>query len=115
MVRAGGLRGARARADPRGRRAAGRAAEAVQADPRRHSVAQDGQRLLVRFEAETLDAALPATNAPDLIQALRASDTAASIIIDLGPRFASFRASDLPGTPGTVRIVTIVTAEAFLS
>ena len=32
-----------------------------------HTVVQEGQRLLVRFEADALDAALPASTAPDLI------------------------------------------------
>jgi len=71
-----------------------------------HSVTQDGNRLAIRFEADLLDVSLPATTAPDLIQNIRADGTA--IIVDLGPRFASFRTSDLPGDRGATRIVVEV-------
>ena len=74
-----------------------------------HSVTQDGNRLVIRFEADLLDVALPATTAPDLVQNVRAEGTA--VILDLGPRFASFRASDLPGDRGATRIVIEVVAQ----
>ena len=70
-----------------------------------HTIAQDGQRLIVRFDADTLDAALPATTSPDLIANIRPGDGPASLGIDLGPRFASFRTSDAPGDRGAGRIV----------
>jgi len=70
-----------------------------------HTVAQDGSRIVVKFEADGLDAALPASPAPDLIQAIRPGDGPASIAIDLGPRAGTYRASDLPGPRGAVRIV----------
>jgi N-acetylmuramoyl-L-alanine amidase len=73
-----------------------------------HTVTQDGQRLVVRFEADTLDAVLPATTAPELIQGVRLGEGPASVTIDLGPRFASFRTSDLPGERGAGRIVVDV-------
>ena len=70
-----------------------------------HTVSQDGQRLHIRFEADLLDAALPASTAPDLIQNVRPGDGPAVITVDLGPRFASFRSSDVPGAAGGGRIV----------
>jgi N-acetylmuramoyl-L-alanine amidase len=70
-----------------------------------HTVSQDGSRLLVRFEADMLDAALPTSLAPDFISAVRPGDGPASIAIDLGPRFATFRATDTPGDRGAARIV----------
>jgi len=70
-----------------------------------HTVAQDGQRLIVRFDADALDAALPASTAPELIQNVRGGDGPTSITIDLGPRFASFRASDLRSDRGAARVV----------
>ena len=76
-----------------------------------HTVAQDGQRLVIRFEAEALDATLPATTAPDLIQGIRPGDTPSVIAIDLGPRFGSFRASDLPADRGAGRLVVDVIAQ----
>ncbi len=75
-----------------------------------HTVAQEGSRLLIRFEADALDAALPATTAPELIQNVRPADAAAVIAVDLGPRFGSFRASDVPGARGAGRLVIDVMA-----
>jgi N-acetylmuramoyl-L-alanine amidase len=69
-----------------------------------HTLAQESNRLIVKFEAEALDATLPALSAPDLIQSIRVGD-GASVVLDLGPRFGSFRTSDLPGDRGTGRIV----------
>ena len=76
-----------------------------------HTIAQDGPRLLVRFDADTLDAALPATPSPDLIANIRPGDGPASLAIDLGPRFASFRTMDAPGDRGAGRIVIDVVAQ----
>ncbi len=76
-----------------------------------HAIAQEGNRLVIRFEADALDPALPSSTVPELIQGLRSGDTAASLIIDLGPRFASFRAADLPGDRGAGRIVIDVVAQ----
>ena len=70
-----------------------------------HTVSQDGQRLHIRFEADMLDAALPVSTAPDLIQNVRPGDGPATVTVDLGPRFASFRSSDVPGPAGVGRIV----------
>jgi N-acetylmuramoyl-L-alanine amidase len=70
-----------------------------------HTVSQDGQRLVVRFDADALDAVLPATTAPEFIQAVHPGDGPASVVVDLGPKFASFRTSDVPGDRGAVRIV----------
>jgi N-acetylmuramoyl-L-alanine amidase len=69
-----------------------------------HTVAQDGTRLVVKFEADAVDAALPPSQAPELIQNIRPGE-GASVVLDLGPRFGSFRASDLPGERGAGRIV----------
>ena len=74
------------------------------APPTPHTIAQEGTRLIVKFEADALDAALPTPSAPDLMQNIRPGD-GASLVIDLGPRFGSFRSSDLPGDRGAGRIV----------
>ena len=75
-----------------------------------HTVAQDGNRLLIKFEADALDATLPASTAPEIVQALRMGD-GPIVVIDLGPRFASYKASDMPGDRGAVRIVVDVIAQ----
>ena len=74
------------------------------APPTPHTVAQEANRLLLRFEADALDASLPTTTAPDFVQAIRL-EGATAIALDLGPRFVSFRTSDLPGERGGTRIV----------
>jgi len=71
-----------------------------------HSVAQDGTRLIVRFEADALDLGdlrVPATT--DTLQAIHLGDAPQTIALDLGPRFASFRASDQSAPAGGGRIV----------
>lgn len=74
------------------------------------AVTQDGSRLLLRFEADQLDASLPATPVPDLIQSIRLEGPAA-IVLDLGPRFASFRTTEQPAAAGTSRLVVEVLAK----
>lgn len=57
------------------------------------TVAQDtNQRLTIKFDADVIDVALPAPQSPGLIQGYRALDNT-TIAIDLGPRYASFRAA----------------------
>jgi len=81
------------------------------APPTPHTVLQEGTKLTVRFEADMLDAALPATTSPDLVANVRPGDGPASIAIDLGPRFASFRTTDTPGDRGAARLVIDVMAQ----
>jgi len=76
-----------------------------------HSVTQEGARIVVKFEAEALDAALPAPSAPELIQNIRVAD-GASVVVDLGPRFASYRSSDVPGERGAGRVIVDVIAQS---
>jgi N-acetylmuramoyl-L-alanine amidase len=71
-----------------------------------HAVTQDGSRLVIRFEADALDAADLKTNTTtDTVQNVRVGETPQTVVIDLGPRFASFRATDQPGAAGAGRIV----------
>jgi N-acetylmuramoyl-L-alanine amidase len=77
-----------------------------------HSVTQDGRRLVIRFKADSLDATLPATMVPDFIQAVRPGEAAGTLTVDLGPRFASFRATEAPGDRGASRIVIDVLSPA---
>jgi N-acetylmuramoyl-L-alanine amidase len=76
-----------------------------------HTLVQEGTRLTVRFEADVLDAALPASTAPDLVANIRPGDSPAAIAIDLGPRFASFRSTDTPADRGAGRIVIDIVAQ----
>jgi N-acetylmuramoyl-L-alanine amidase len=65
-----------------------------------HTVSQDGQRLVVRFDAEALDADLRGGAATDAFQNIHFGDTPQTVVIDLGPRFTSFRAADQPAPAG---------------
>ena len=74
--------------------------------PTGHSVAQDGPRLVVRFDADALDAPdLRANTTTDIVLGVHLGDTPQSVAIDLGPRFATFRAADQPGSTGAARIL----------
>lgn len=77
-----------------------------------HTVAHEGTRLIVKFDADALDATLPASTAPEFIQAVRPGDAPATIAVDLGPRFGSFRATDVPADRGAGRLVIDVLAPA---
>jgi N-acetylmuramoyl-L-alanine amidase len=74
-----------------------------------HSVTQDGSRLMIRFEADALDATLPTPSASDLIQSVRPGDGPV-VVVELGPRFGSFRNADMPGDRGAARVVVDVIA-----
>jgi N-acetylmuramoyl-L-alanine amidase len=77
-----------------------------------HAVSQDGQRLLVRFDADGLDAAdLRAPTTTETLVNVHVGDAPQVVAIDLGPKFASFRASDQPGPAGSTRIVIDLVAQ----
>ena len=75
-----------------------------------HTVTQEGNRLVLRFDADAIDASLPASTAPELIAGVK-PEGAAAIAIELGPRYGSFRTSELPGDRGGVRIVIEVLSQ----
>jgi N-acetylmuramoyl-L-alanine amidase len=56
------------------------------------AISQETGRLVIRFEADALDVSLPPAASQGLVQAVRVVEPS-SIAIDLGPRYASFRAS----------------------
>jgi len=83
------------------------------APPTPHTVTQDGQqRLVVRFDADALDAPdIRATVTTDTLQNIRTGEAPQSVTIDLGPRFASFRSADQPGPAGSTRVVIDLVAQ----
>lgn len=68
--------------------------------PTASTVAQDGERLTLRFDADAIDLALPGTLPTGFVRGIRALD-AVTLAIDLGPRFAAYRAA--PPAPGNGR------------
>jgi N-acetylmuramoyl-L-alanine amidase len=83
------------------------------APPTPHTITQDGQqRLVVRFDADALDAPDVRPNqTSDTLQNIRTGDTPQSVTLDLGPRFASFRAADQPGPAGSTRVMIDLVAQ----
>ena len=69
------------------------------------TVAQEQGRLLVRVDADALDAALPSPPPQQLLTGIRVVDPN-TIQLDLGPRFSAFRASP-PVSSGAAALVTI--------
>lgn len=67
------------------------------------TISQDTGRLTIRFEADALDVSLPPIQSIGFVQELRVLD-AAALAVDVGPRFASYRATQTTGT-NTGRLV----------
>jgi N-acetylmuramoyl-L-alanine amidase len=70
-----------------------------------HTIMQESNRLIVRFDSDALDASLPTFAPQGLLQAIRVADAATTIALDLGPRFASYRASVVPQDAASNQIV----------
>jgi N-acetylmuramoyl-L-alanine amidase len=77
-----------------------------------HTVAQESNRLLVRFDTDAIDVAPSPAAVPGLVQAVRVINTANLMAIDLGPRFGSYRTSAQPGEAGGERLVVEIVAAA---
>jgi N-acetylmuramoyl-L-alanine amidase len=83
------------------------------APPTTHAVTQEPGRLLVRFDADALDIADIRVTPTDTVLGVHPGDVSTVLAIDLGPRFASFRATDQPApTPGSARIFVDVVAQS---
>lgn len=74
------------------------------------AIFQEAGRLVIRFDADALDLALPLMPPQALVQAVRPVD-AVSIAVDVGPRYNSFRASTQT-TGNTARLVLDILAAA---
>jgi N-acetylmuramoyl-L-alanine amidase len=85
----------------------------VDATPRALStITQENDHLTIKFDADALDASnppLPAQGAQSLIQAVRLVDPT-TMAVDLGPRFAGFKATAVPLETTTMRQVIDVMA-----
>jgi N-acetylmuramoyl-L-alanine amidase len=79
--------------------------------PTPHTVLQQEGRLLIRFDADLLDVALPTFTSQGLVQAIR-TEPPVSVVLELGPRFASFRASDVPVDATNARLVIDISGSA---
>jgi N-acetylmuramoyl-L-alanine amidase len=76
-------------------------------------VQQDGERLTIKFDADALDAPnllIAPQPAPALVQAVRVVEPSA-VSVELGPRFAAFRASTAPVDTGMRTVIDFVSAQ----
>jgi len=64
------------------------------APPTAHSVVQEPGRLIVRVDADALDAELPTIVPNDVLRAAHLTPNAPAIGIELGPRFSTYRTAD---------------------
>lgn len=95
---------------------AGQARVTLDVSPRTpHTVVQEQNRLLIRFDSDALDVTLPTVAAQGLLQAVRVADPATTIALDLGPRFASYRASVAQQDAGSSQIIVDLVAAADAS
>lgn len=81
------------------------------APPAPHTVSQDAGRIVVRFEADALDATLPGAVNGEIVAAVRPGESPTSVAIEPGPKFSSFRTADVPGDAGSVRVVIELMAQ----
>jgi len=70
-----------------------------------HTVTREDGRLLVSFEADALDPRLGAIGRDALVAGVTAEPSTSAIAVDLGPTFASYRATDIEGTAESSRFV----------
>lgn len=75
------------------------------------SIGQEATRLSIRFEADALDVAVPAFQPQGLLLAIRSVD-AATLALDLGPRFASFRTSTQAAGAAARLVIELLPAAA---
>lgn len=91
-----------------------RARLTLQATPRTAStVRRESGRLLVSFDADRLDVALPAIAPGPLVDGIALADEPATLAIALGPAFASFEITDGSGVSGAARLTIDLRASSL--
>jgi N-acetylmuramoyl-L-alanine amidase len=69
------------------------------------AVTQEGQRLIVRIEADAIDLRIAQHENREIVSAVRAGDTPQTFVIDLGPKAAGFQLSVQPRERGAERLI----------
>lgn len=70
-----------------------------------HNVVQEPGRLILRFASDGIDAEFAPPPSGDVLAGLKVAETPPGLVFELGPRFASFRASDVPVDASSTRVV----------
>ena len=81
--------------------------------PATATIMQEAEHLTIKFDADALDAPnppLPSSATPGLILSVRLVD-ATTIAVDLGPRFAGFRATTQPADTSVRLVIDLVGAQ----
>ena len=74
------------------------------------TVTQETGRIVVRFDADALDATVPPAAPLGLVQSVRLADPNNTFAIDVGPRFGSFRTSQVSQDEGAQLLVDLMPA-----
>jgi N-acetylmuramoyl-L-alanine amidase len=86
------------------------------APPTTHSVLQEPGRLIIRFDADALDAELPTITPNDVLRAAHITPNAPAIGIDLGPRFNTYRTNDAPIDASQTRLtIDLISSETTIT
>jgi N-acetylmuramoyl-L-alanine amidase len=72
-----------------------------------HVVEQTAGRLVVRFEADALDASLAPLPQTEVLAGIRLLEPGTALAVELGPSFSAYRASDAPAERGSGARLTI--------
>ena len=84
----------------------------IDATPRANStISRENNQLVIKFDADALDVAIPAIQPQGLVQSIRVIEPA-TLAIDLGPRFTTFRASSVPSDTMARLTIDFVPAQA---
>lgn len=70
-----------------------------------HSVLEESNRLVVRFEAAAIDPTVAPFEARGFVRAVRPAPDAPELLIELGPKFGGYRAATLPSDGALERLV----------
>ncbi len=69
-----------------------------------HTIVQEASRLVVQFDVTALDADIVVPPGGDVFRGASVADGGKAIVVDLGPRFGSYRAQDAPVGDTSVRL-----------
>lgn len=76
------------------------------------SVTREGSRLIVRLDADGVDLRAAEPEARDIVAAVRQSEAAQNIVIDLGPKAGGFQTSVQPRSGGERLVIDIAATDA---
>ena len=70
-----------------------------------YTISQEPGRVLVRIDADAIDAGLPTFSPLPLLQSIHLSESGQTVALDVGPRFGSYRTSAAAQDEGGVQVI----------